>query len=447
MNPIIIIKGGGPPQTYAMNPQMASQLAAGSFNSTSPFPAPTARPARPPTQPTGQPYPSATHPTQPSASAAAQQLAHQQRLHQQRLMTQQFMKSPYTPQSHTTATTQPSTIPSPNTALPNVNLNALNPQQRQQYLIRQQQIAQARSAQAVQAQQRMQSMQSMHAARRLAQAQAHAQAQAQAKVRAVQQQQAGTNPFNSATATTPNTAQPQYVPNPYGSANNPNRLPGLGTAPTTALNTAQTQQPQTKQRIVAGAQPTATTRPAVNPYLPTNAAMAATNPYAVTNPNTTTQSQPYLPNANAAAAALNNTMVPSQTPNANGNLLQQQAQQNLVNAQAQTQLQAQGQGQGQNANANVNASAATPGTPGTEQSTIDSQQSSKFNADGYNNSYNPNFGMKSQYPVLPNRKYVDVTQTQYNDPLRKIKVVSFNVMPKGADFKSYVDVENEWNFL
>ena len=47
--------------------------------------------------------------------------------------------------------------------------------------------------------------------------------------------------------------------------------------------------------------------------------------------------------------------------------------------------------------------------------------------------------MKSQYPVLPNRKYMDITPTQYNDPLRQIKVVSFNVMPKGADFKSFVE--------
>jgi len=43
---------------------------------------------------------------------------------------------------------------------------------------------------------------------------------------------------------------------------------------------------------------------------------------------------------------------------------------------------------------------------------------------------------RSQFPTLPNRKFIQISPSQYNDQRRRIRLVSFNVMAKNADFKN-----------
>ena len=455
-----------------------------SFNPS--FPTTTQPATQPQSQTTSRPssYAAATTTTHAHPPSQQQLSQQQQALYRQRLINaqaQRMMKSPYTPQSHTTATTTaPQTIPSPNRGV-NVNsINALNPQQRQQYILRQhqQQLAQAQQQQ------------------RIAAARAAQLAQVQAKTQA-------TNPFNTvatttATATKTATQTPQYVPNPYGSANGPNRLPlgqiqnPINTKPPQPQQPLpqqaqpqpqpqQTQQPQQQQQQQLGGNPNVS-----NAYLPNQNVNPMNNPYSAQKQTST---QPYLPNAqqlNLTQPAQqlnmkmngNNGVIPAQkgltqpltqpqpqtqTQTQPQVQAQQQAQpqtqtqvappqppqpaqqpQPQVQVQAQAQVQQpQVQAQVQQQNVNMTQNNGNAAMTGTDPGMDTMNQSSKYTDNIYNNTNNNytnnNYmGMKSKYPVLPHRKYLNVTATQYNDPTRRIKVVSFNVMPKGADFKSYV---------
>lgn len=288
-----------------------------------------------------------------------------------------MMKSPYAPQT--------ATSPNPLTA---PQFNPMNQLQKEQFFQRQQLSRQHQMRQQQLAQARVQA----------------AAARAQAAATGAATKAPTTNPFAAAAR------QPQYVPNRYGSANrnplqqNQNRLNQFSKQSTTT-------------------QPThPATAAATNAYLP-NAAQTLPG-----------YRKPYIPNLNATQ--LPQPQQAPQVPQTTTAILNGQQTQTATQTQAVTQQQQQTQQQ------NVNAGVSTPGTPGTEQSGVDTMsQSSKYN-ESYNNNNNNTqqggFTKQPQYPVLPGRKYVNITQTQYNDPLRQIKVVSFNVMPKGADFKSFV---------
>ena len=164
-------------------------------------------------------------------------------------------------------------------------------------------------------------------------------------------------------------------------------------------------------------------------------------------PTATTPMTPGIPSATGSAAALNATLN-SYTPNA-------------INSNSMKSMHSMG---------TTPQSAMTPtGTPLTEQylnhtantvNTVNSMHSvnSMNSTNGINgmngmnamqmNSMNTmNAGqttyiqtrssIKNNLAGLPNRNFLEISPSQFGDPSSIIRVVSFNVMPKNADFKSY----------